>query len=300
MRGVIFFLMMNLSMSVFSQDLDWMTSLDIAKKMALTQNKMLFVMWEEAVYDLEAMTFQNDAGQYITVNFQEDDNINAIIWEHFVPVRLNETHYEDLYSEIKGKRKLNYINKFNDDSVKIMDANGNILNTSVVEQDYRHVFLFELIEKYSLNTFYLNKDLRNYAEVKNFITTFRLSSKYMDYAILQNKAIEKELIGLSLVYLEEAKQLLNNPEQENRQAFEQKCEMLRIFQYAITGKPRRVLRELKKLSKERIYDINESWYNYLNYVAYSLLEDEENIALWKSKVSLVDLKKAELIISKNL
>ena len=39
----------------FCQSQEWMNSLDVAKRLALVQDKMLFVVWEntEEVYDLE-------------------------------------------------------------------------------------------------------------------------------------------------------------------------------------------------------------------------------------------------------
>ena len=301
MKKVLCFLILCFGfIEIYAQDFEWMTSLDVAKRMALTQDKMLFVMWEEAALDLQTITIRVADNKYVTVDVDENDNVDQVIWEHFVPVKLSERHYEELYLKIKGKRKLNYINKFNDDSVKIMDANGNILNTKVVEQFYTHIDLYDILDKYALNTFFINSELRNYSQVKNFATTFRLASKYMDYASLQSKIIEKELLGLSLIYLNEAKELLNTVKQEDRMAFAQKCELLRIYQYAVTDKPRRILRELKRLDQEQIYDVNESKFNFLNYLAYSLLEDEEEIAAWKSKVSLVDLKKGEFITNRNL
>ncbi|WP_353778761.1 hypothetical protein [Winogradskyella sp. 3972H.M.0a.05] len=299
MKRIVLLLIMSLSISTFGQESEWMTSLDIAKRLALTQNKMLFVMWEQAASDLQTITFKDANGNTIIVSARGNNSANEVIWEHFVPVKLSETNYEKLFLEIKEKRRLGYISKFNDDSVKIMDTNGNILNAKFNIQDYSNVDLSYLIDKYALNTYYINKELRNYAEVKNFTTTFRLASKYMDYAIFQSSAVENEIIDLALIYLDEAKQLLGDVDEDKRLAFAQKCELQRVYQYTVVNRPRKILRELNRLSKEEIYSINQSMFNFLNYISHRLLKDEEEAELWKSKVSLLDLKKSELIITKN-
>ena len=58
-------------------------------------------------------------------------------------------------------------------------------------------------------------------------------------------------------------------------------------------------RELKKMDAENIESSNEALVNFLYYTAYSILKDEKNIELWKTKVSLLNLKKAQMIININ-
>ena len=79
----------------------------------------------------------------------------------------------------------------------------------------------------------------------------------------------------------------------------QKCDLFKKEEYLILNKPKKVLRHLKKLDITEIDKINQSLFSFLNYAAFKLLKDEENAALWKSKVSLVDLKKTKLIININ-
>ena len=49
----------------------------------------------------------------------EDNDINQVVWEYFIPVIIKESNYEVLFNEIKDKRDLKYIDKFNDNSIKI-------------------------------------------------------------------------------------------------------------------------------------------------------------------------------------
>ena len=53
------------------------------------------------------------------------------------------------------------------------------------------------------------------------------------------------------------------------------------------------------MDAENIESSNEALVNFLYYTAYSILKDEKNIELWKTKVSLLNLKKAQMIININ-
>src|SRR5210317_469364 len=104
---------------------DWMDSFEVAKRLALTQNKMLFVMWEDAYRRPFPDFLEDDKGNlYFVKDIFNNEFINSKIWEYFVPVILKESQHAILYNKIKGKRSLTYINKFNDDFIKIMNVNG--------------------------------------------------------------------------------------------------------------------------------------------------------------------------------
>ena len=63
--------------------------------------------------------------------------------------------------------------------------------------------------------------------------------------------------------------------------------------------PRKVRRLLKKIDEAEIAEVNKGLYDFLNYTTFMLLKDEENAALFQSKISEVNLKKAELILNIN-
>ena len=292
-RASLIFFTVNLS---YSQE--WMTSLEIAQKLALMQNKTVLMVWEEATkYPYLVYVDDEKGGTIVIGNLFEDEKISQLIWENFVPVIVSESQHASLYKKVKGKRKQRYIDKFNDDSIKIMDANGNIINTSYVAEDYLDIA--KLIENYALNTQLVTLELEAYKKEKNFYSAYYLASKYLDLSVYVNEAIRSEIIDLSNIYLDEAVGFLEIEATEDKSTLKQRAELLKIQEYLILNRPKRVLRELKKMDAENIESTNEALVNFLYYTAYSILKDEKNIELWKTKVSLLNLKKAQMIININ-
>ena len=282
----------------FSYSQEWMTSLEIAQKLALMQNKTVLMVWEEATkYPYLVYVDDEKGGTIVIGNLFEDEKISQLIWENFVPVIVSESQHANLYKKVKGKRKQRYIDKFNDDSIKVMDANGNIINTSYVAEDYLDIA--KLIENYALNTQLVTLELEAYKKEKNFYSAYYLASKYLDLSVYVNEAIRSEIIDLSNIYLDEAVGFLEIEATEDKSTLKQRAELLKIQEYLILNRPKRVLRELKKMDAENIESTNEALVNFLYYTAYSILKDEKNIELWKTKVSLLNLKKAQMIININ-
>ena len=276
---------------------EWMTNLDVAKRLARVQNKMLFVMWEESTYYEFPVIFNDEKGITYYSDLFEDETVNAAVWEYFVPVILHESTYFDLFEEIEGKRSDKYVKKFQDDGIKIMDTNGYILNTGYFSYEPFDIAAF--IVRYGLNTTFLKAQLSNYFQKRNFNTSLALGSKYQDFAVLVDKKIRKEIIGLSAIYMNEALLLLEQESVDNSEGYRQRIELLALKGDLILNKPRKVLRTLKKMEEASINTLNESLFAFLHYTAYNLLEDETEADLWESKVSLVDLKKAEMITNIN-
>jgi len=292
-RASLIFFTVNLS---YSQE--WMTSLEIAQKLALMQNKTVLMVWEEATkYPYLVYVDDEKGGTIVIGNLFEDEKISQLIWKNFVPVIVSESQHASLYEKVKGKRKQRYIDKFNDDSIKIMDANGNIINTSYVTEDYLDIA--KLIKNYALNTQLVTLELEAYKKEKNFYSAYYLASKYLDLSVYVNEAIRSEIIDLSNIYLDEAIDFLEIEATEDKSTLKQRAELLKIQEYLILNRPKRVLRELKKMEAENIESTNEALVNFLYYTAYSILKDEKNIELWKTKVSLLNLKKAQMIININ-
>jgi hypothetical protein len=214
-----------------------------------------------------------------------------------VPVIVSESQYADLFLEIKGKRKQSYIDKFNDDSIKIMDVAGNIVNISGYYDDFPDIT--KLIERYALDTKFLANELLGYKNEKTFYSAYYLASKYLDYALYTNSRIRSEIINLSDIYLNEAISLSKADTTKEELVLKQRCELLKIQKYLIYKRPKKVLRQLKKMDAKAIENSNSTLVTFLYYTAYSVLEDEKNTEIWKAKVSLVNLKKAQLIINLN-
>jgi len=294
---VIVFVLASSSISLVNAQ-EWMKSLDVAKKLAMNQNKMLFVMWEEATqYELPVFIKDKNGRTIYIDDLLLSEEINEIIWDMFVPVLLNEAAYEDMYSQIKDKRSYGYLQLFRDDSIKIMDASGNILNTAYVNYNY---FNFQdFVNKYALNTKILDQELRNYDQKKDFYSAFYLGAKYVDYAIYNSEEIRPEIIELSNIYLDEAEAYLESMAEEDKVNLETRCELVRIKQELVLNNPRKVLRRLKRLEADSMSSANKNLRAFLFFTSYKLLNDIENVQEWKTELSLVSMKEANYIY-KNL
>ncbi|RLD25436.1 MAG: hypothetical protein DRI75_13365 [Bacteroidetes bacterium] len=276
---------------------EWFTSLKVAKKLALAQDKMLFVMWENAMSYPYPVLINTEKGESTITDLFDDERIDKLIWDYFIPVKIYESKYAELSQQIKETRGTKYFNKFIDDSIKIMDVNGNILNINTSYESIENLSL--LIKLYALNTSFLKQELINYSKNKSLTTSFSLASKYLDFAIYAEKNLRLEIIQLANIYFEESKSYLTNSGLKNKKAFLQNCDLLKIKEYLILNKPRKALRHLKKINIAEIDNINKSLFSSLNYTGFKLLKNEENAALWKSKISLVDLRIANFIINNN-
>ncbi|WP_431136516.1 hypothetical protein [Psychroserpens mesophilus] len=273
------------------QSQEWMTSLEVAKSLAFVQDKLIFAVWENASFQEYPVLIKNEKGDAVVDDLFSNESLNEIVWKHFVPVIINEHNYEALLNEIKGQRSQLYIDKFNDDTIKIMDVNGNILNTTIVYYDYLDFAKF--VTKYALETSFLKAELANYRIQQDFNTAYRLASKYIDYAVLVNDEIRPEIVKLSGYYLKEAENYMAN---DNSEELNQKIELQSIKQTLVLGKAKKVLRQLKRIDTSKIDASDDALVAFLYFTSYLLLKDETNASEWRSKVSLVNLKMSNLII----
>jgi len=284
---------------------EWFTSLEVAQRLALVQNKMLFVIWEGDLEAIYPVILNDEKGNVFFVNITENEFVLNMIWENFVPVRLPEYKYAELSKDVKEKRGLKYYNKLIDYSIKIMDANGTIVNTMEKEKYFfidegYYLDISHFINRYALNTSYLNVELINYSKNKNFTSAFYLASKYLDYAIFAQKELRPEITALANIYFDEAKSLLTESNIENKPALLQKFELFQIKELLILNQAKKARRQIKKIEAEQIDSINQSLFAFLNYTTFKLLKDEENAELWESDISSLDLKYTELILNNNL
>jgi hypothetical protein len=289
-----------LSIALLSQNFclaqEFFTSISVARRLALIQDKMLFVVWEESLNSPYPLLYNDDKGNLIIIDLSQDKSLDAVIWEHFVPVLLSETEYDRLIKASEG-RKASYIAKLNDDSIKIMDVNEHILNTKITPSIGQN--LSELINTYALRTTFLKQDLINYSQQENFTTSFNLGSKYIDFAIFVEKTTRSEIINLASIYLEKAQKHLETSNLDDKEAYSQRVDLMYIKEDLVLHKARRASRLLKRMDKTTIADINEPLFSFLNYTTLMLLKDQEKAALWQSDLSEVDLKKAQLIFNIN-
>lgn len=285
--------------SLISNAQEWMSNLKVAQNLALVQNKMVLMIWEEETFnDYPVIIISSDNKQIYLSDLFEEEDLNKIIWDYFVPVVVSEYVYDDLYEKVKDKRAQSYIDKLSDASLKVMDIHGNIVN---VKMSYDEEFnLSNILEDYALKTDFLAQELRNYLQTKNFLSAYFLASKYLDYLMYQKYKIRPNLINLSKIYMEEAGELLSLEPADKQPEFAQRLEMLRLQAALLEGKSDRVIRILKKIDKSDIYESNKEYQAFLNYTAYLINKDNTNVAIWKPMVSAINLKKSESIIKAKL
>ena len=275
-----------------------MTNLDIAQNLALTQNKMVLMVWEESTLYPYAVLANDETGKTILIeNLFESEVISPLIWEYFVPVIVAEHNYAELYAKIKDNRSQQYINKFNDDSIKIMDVNGNILNLSNDPDNFQNITT--IINNYALNTEYIAPELIGYNTERDFYSAYYLASKYFDYSMYLKEKARRTLIDLGLIYLNEASEFITANPSEDQKALTERVSLLDVQQYLITKRPKKVIRQLNRMDAENMESNNQSLVAFLYYTAYKAVNDETNAALWESKISSVNLKKAQLLINLN-
>nr|WP_321244405.1 hypothetical protein [uncultured Psychroserpens sp.] len=282
----------------FGQINEWMTSIDAAKRLALVQNKMILMTWEESTQYPLPVTLKDKKGRPIFINdLFESDYLIDLLREHFILLKVNESDYIKLFEAIDGKRSMAYIDKFNDDSLKVMDANGTIVNMSKSYKEFLNLAIF--IQNYAISTEFIKAELTSYQKNQNFVTSFRLASKYLEMTCYVFSESKKDFVDVSILYLDEAEAYLVKESMENKEGFQQKIELQRLEQELVLGNPRKVLRKLKRFDPLEINSINKSLVSFLYFTSYIMLKDETNAAPYRSDISLVDLNRANAIMNTN-
>lgn len=297
MKRFVLLLLVGFTLSLPAQN--WMQSMEIATRLARGQNKLVLMVWQEASEYPLSVIVENSEGKDIYIrNIFDSPELSKLLWKHFVLVKVDEIFYGDMLKEIKGKRNLNYISSFNDDSLKIMDANGNIIGTTGGVAEV--LDLSKFIAKYSLDTEYLKQELLNYFNKKDFYSTFYLASKYLDYSILVNEKVRPEILKLAEIYFDETEVFLTTDTTlKDKPALKQRLFLTKLKEDLIKNKPRRVLRQLKKIDDEELLKVNRPLKTFLSYAAYKLLGDTEKFAVLEKDVSLLNKRLAQQIVNIN-
>ncbi|MFD1016605.1 hypothetical protein [Winogradskyella rapida] len=274
----------------------WMTNLDLAQDLALTQNKMVLMVWEDTTkYPYHVLVNDENGYTILIENLFENEEVSPLIWKYFVPVIVNELAYESLYLEIKEKQSQEYIDKFNDDSIKIMDVHGHILNVKHTAEGYQNITT--LIQNYGINTEFFALELKEYKEKKDFYSAYYLASKYFDFSPYVKEAIRENMVDLGLLYLEEASQFIEEVTAEDKAMLSQRVALLSIQQYIILNRPRKALRLLNRLEIDEEHASNQGFLAFLYYTTHRILGNQKEVMTWKSKLSSVNLKKAQVLIN---
>ena len=279
-----------------SQIREWMSPLKFAQIKARSENKLILMAWKRSLEIPFSAIVKDENGKDIYIkNLFESPIINEFLWKSFILVEVDDDFYGELMEEIKGKRSQSYVDTFEDDSLKIMDANGNIIGTSGAFTEVLNLSKFVI--KYNLNTSFLKQELINYDTNKEFYSAFYLASKYVDYSILVNNNVRDEILRLSDVYFAEAEQFLAEDKNlDNKKALYQRIKLIRLKQDLIKNKSGKVIRQINKID---LLEVNEPLKVFLLYTAYRLKNDVENFSVLENKLSLFNRKLSQSIVDLN-
>ena len=279
-----------------SQIREWMSPLKFAQIKARSENKLILMAWKRSLEIPFSAIVKDENGKDIYIkNLFESPLINEFLWKSFILVEVDDDFYGELMEEIKGKRSQSYVDTFEDDSLKIMDANGNIIGTSGAFTEVLNLSKFVI--KYNLDTSFLKQELINYDNNKEFYSAFYLASKYVDYSILVNDNVRDEILRLSDVYFAEAEQFLAEDKNlDNKKALYQRIKLIRLKQDLIKNKSGKVIRQINKID---LLEVNEPLKVFLLYTAYRLKNDVENFSVLENKLSLFNRKLSQSIVDLN-
>lgn len=279
-----------------SQIREWMSPLKFAQIKARSENKLILMAWKRSLEIPFSAIVKDENGKDIYIkNLFESPLINEFLWKSFILVEVDDDFYGELMEEIKGKRSQSYVDTFEDDSLKIMDANGNIIGTSGAFTEVLNLSKFVI--KYNLNTSFLKQELINYDNNKEFYSAFYLASKYVDYSILVNDNVRDEILRLSDVYFAEAEQFLAEDKNlDNKKALYQRIKLIRLKQDLIKNKSGKVIRQINKID---LLEVNEPLKVFLLYTAYRLKNDVDNFSVLENKLSLFNRKLSQSIVDLN-
>lgn len=279
-----------------SQIREWMSPLKFAQIKARSENKLILMAWKRSLEIPFSAIVKDENGKDIYIkNLFESPLINEFLWKSFILVEVDDDFYGELMEEIKGKRSQSYVDTFEDDSLKIMDANGNIIGTSGAFTEVLNLSKFVI--KYNLDTSFLKQELINYDNNKEFYSAFYLASKYVDYSILVNNNVRDEILRLSDVYFAEAEQFLAEDKNlDNKKALYQRIKLIRLKQDLIKNKSGKVIRQINKID---LLEVNEPLKVFLLYTAYRLKNDVENFSVLEKKLSLFNRKLSQSIVDLN-
>ena len=262
---------------------NWLYSLEHAKKMAIATNKLILVdFWASWCGPCKKMDSES----------WSKDEIKELM-NNYVSVQIDI----DKYNEIANKYNVRGI-----PYIFIMDPNGKVIYQHMSYMNKSQVK--KLLNKYALNTSFLQKDYLIYNKNINSNSSFRLAQSYQNYSIYLDENIRIDFLKLSIDYLKEVKKFLKR-ENRNNISMNQRIELIGIQEKLIRGDYSKCVKELNKsFREEKIDEKNRSLFYFISYVASRGVNDTENSEDWFEKLkstsnNTIYLKRAEKLLGQS-
>ena len=246
MKKVIVAILIFLSFGQTVKADNWLDDLEAAKKMALATNKLILVdFWA---------TWCGPCKKMDSESWSKED-VKGLM-NSYVPVKIDIDDKKQLASQYNVKG-IPYI--------FILDGNGKIVYQSMSYKPKSQVI--NLLETYALSTQFLNKELISYYNKQNFVTAYRLATKYHDYSLYLSEDLRKDFLKTADYYFDEASDYLSNGEMTKKEALEEKIEFYDIQKELLLKNPKKAIRLLSKIEEENVSKMNKTFFPFLHYAA---------------------------------
>ncbi|MBJ2176535.1 thioredoxin family protein [Aureibaculum sp. A20] len=261
---------------------NWIYSLEDAQKLAIATNKLILVdFWASWCGPCKKMDSES----------WSKDDVKEVMGK-YVTVQIDIDQHRDLAQKY-GVKGIPF--------VFIMDANGEVVYKQMSYIGKSQVI--KLLEKYALNTKYLQTDYLIYNKKVNSVSAFRLAQKYQDYAMFLNDEIKSDFLSLSNTYIKQTEKELKKEDNKNV-AIKEKIELLDIQDNLIKENYKKSSKALSKLTEDNINEKNKQFFYFLNYVNSKGNEESTNAETWLTKLKSTNrfenyIKKAELLFKED-
>lgn len=274
-KGVLFIAFSFLfTINVFANN--WYRSFEDAQKLALASEKFILVdFWATWCGPCKKM----DRESWSQPEVQE-------LMTNFIPLQIDIDSNQALAKQY-SVLGIPYI--------FIMDGNGTVVYKSMSYKPKAEVI--KLLEMFSLNTSFLNKELLTFHKKDNYVNAMRIASKYSDFSLYIDDTVRSYFLNTSNSYFELAEKRLSQDKPQNQEMMLQRISLYEIKSLLIKGKMKKAKKQLSKLGKDEIDKINKSMFNMLSYIISKKEGNAELAEELKLDISATDLKRAKLILN---